>query len=65
MDILVAVVFLGLLMLVWVICLTGLSASSKMLARSRGKEVVSSRQDVCLLWLAFLSTLAFLIWRMS
>jgi hypothetical protein len=65
MDILVAVVFLGLLMLFWVICLTVLSASSKMLARSLGKEVVSSRQDVCLLWLAFLSTLAFLIWRMS
>jgi hypothetical protein len=65
MDILVAVVFLGLLMLFWVICLTGLSASSKMLAQSLGKEVVSSRQDVCLLWLAFLSTLAILIWLVS
>lgn len=65
MDIFAAAVFLGLLMLFWVICLSGLSASSKMLAQSPGKEVVRSQENVCLLWLAFLSTLVILIWRVS
>ncbi len=65
MDILVATVFLGLLMLFWVICLTGLSASSKMMAQSPGTEGVRSRENVCLLWLTFLSTLVILIWRVS
>jgi hypothetical protein len=65
MDILAAAVCLGLLMLFWVICLTGLSASSKMRAQSPGKEVARSRENVCLLWLASLSTLVILIWRVS
>jgi hypothetical protein len=65
MNIFAAAVFLGLLMLFWVVCLTGLSASSKMPAQSPGKEVVRSRENVCLLWLAFLSTLTILIWRVS
>jgi len=65
MNILAATAFLGLLMLFWVICLSGLSASSKMLAQSPGKEVLRSRENVYLLWLAFLSTVVILIWRVS
>ena len=65
MNILAAAVFLGLLMLFWVICLSGLSTSSKTRAQSPGKEGVRSRDNVCLLWLAFLSTLVILIWRVS
>ena len=65
MNVFAAAAFLGLLNLFWVICLTGLSESSKMLAQSPGKEVVRSRENVCLLWLAFLSTLVILIWRVS
>ena len=65
MEILASTAFLGLLTLFWVISLSGLSASSKMPAQNPRKEVLGSRENVYLLWLAFLSTLVILVWRVS
>ena len=64
MVILEAMAFLGALSLLYVVSLSLLSVFSKVLAqRGMSLEARRSREGTFLMGLAFLSTLALLVWR--
>jgi NADH:ubiquinone oxidoreductase subunit 6 (subunit J) len=66
MDILEILVFLGALMLFFVVSLSILSAFSKVLAQNAAvsEKTRRSREGGCLMFLTFVSMLAILVWRM-
>ena len=65
MDILEIMVFLGALMLFFVVSLSILSVFSKTLAQNAAisEKTRRSREGGCLMFLAFVSMLAILVWR--
>jgi hypothetical protein len=63
MSTIVAIGFLAGLLLVYVFCLSGLAAYSKVRAGRLAAEEIRSREGVYLIGLNFLLILALLLWR--